>query len=315
MIFGIFLFGGYIFKEIYGAVKESYLELGRGDKSDKRDEVVGAKDPVAFLILGMDEREKENDVGRPDVLMVVTVNPNDKTVKLLSIPRDTYTYIPIVDKYDKINHSYSLAESQQADTGIESTIKTVEELLDIPIDYYVKLNFEAFVEIVDHVGGVDINVPRDFRQKAYDNGPWLEFKQGPAHLDGEHALAYVRMRKAFGGDLGRNERQREVLQNLIRQSSNIANITKIDDILETLGKNVRMNLTAPEILQLQRLYGNVPKENIETIVLEGHDNHDGRYYYMLNDGEAQRVSAILREHLELPVIPVQQEQEATGAAS
>lgn len=298
MLIGIFVFGGYILYNVLGAFSDTQTELTRGDKSDRREQAVDAKDPVSLLIMGIDERP--GDVGRPDVLMVVTVNPEDKTAKMLSIPRDTLTYIPAIGKEDKINHSYSLAEVQQAGTGIESTITTVEELLDIPIDYFAKVNFDGFVEIVDTLGGVDVVVERAFSEKGFDNGQRFHFEEGPAHLSGEEALAYVRMRKAWGGDAGRNERQREVLRQLIQKGANISNITKIDDVVESLGKNVAMNVGAGDLLSFSRQYGNIPKENIDTITLEGTNVMRGSSYFVLEDGEATRVSNILKEHLKLP---------------
>lgn len=297
MIIGIFIFGAYVLSTIWGSFEKTYTELDRGDKSEKRIEAVGTKDPVSLLIMGIDERPDENDVGRPDVLMVVTVNPEDKTAKMLSIPRDTLVYIPTIGKEDKINHSYSLAEVQRKGSGVDSTISTVEELLDIPIDYFVKLNFDGFVEIIDTLGGVDVYVERAFTEKGFDDGQRIEFEPGPAHLNGEEALAYVRMRKAWGGDAGRNERQREVLTQLMQKGASIANMTKIDDVMESLGRNVNMNISVTEMLAFSRQYGNIPKENIETLTLEGTNVRRDLAYFILDEGEAERVGNILREHL------------------
>lgn len=316
MIIGIFLFGAYIFYNVWGAFSDTQHDLARGGKSEKREEAVSAKDPVAFLLMGIDEREGRQDVGRPDVLMVVTVNPEDKTAKMLSIPRDTLTYIPAVGKEDKINHSYSLAEIQQSGTGVESTITTVEELLNIPIDYFAKVNFEGFVETVNELGGVDVNVERAFKQNAFDGEPDIYFEEGPAHLNGKEALAYVRMRKEWGGDEGRNKRQREVLTQLMQKASSFTNITKIDDVVESLGRNVNMNVGASELLTFARQYGDIPKDNIETLTLEGTGSNNGTYYYILNEGEAERVGNILREHLNLPTtstVDSDTEQNDTGA--
>lgn len=294
--------GGLYFWQLYNKFDKTFHQLGRGDKSDLRETAIANDDPRAFLIMGIDKRSDEEDVGRPDVLMVATVNPKDKSIKILSIPRDTLTYIPTFDVEDKINHSYSLAESEEEGTGIESTVKTVERLLNIPIDNYVDVNFHGFVDIVDTLGGVDVNVPRDFRSKAFDGEPWRYFKKGPAHLDGEDALAYVRMRKEFGDDLGRNERQREVLTKLITKGKDFSNVTKIDDLVDALGQNVKMNVSANQLLEFQGLISGISGKDIETLTLKGEDLNDGVYYYVLNDGEAERVGNLLRKHLELPPI-------------
>lgn len=307
----ILVFGLYMFNEIYGAAKKSYSELDRGEKSEKREEIVGMEDPVAFLILGMDGAEDEADVGRPDVTMIVTVNPDEQSAKLLSVPRDTYTYIPAIDDYDKLNHSYSLAEVQREGFGIESTIETVEELFNIPIDYYVMLDFQAFVEVVDELGGVDVDVAFDFKQNAFDGGPKTTFKKGPAHLNGEEALAYVRMRKKDPeGDRGRNKRQREVLTSLFQSSSKISNISKIDTIVDSVGEHVQMNISPPELFQFLRRYSGMPAENMETLKLEGHDEKRDFYYFIMDDGEAERVGNILRQHLNLPLITPEVEEDS-----
>lgn len=300
MLVGIFVFGAYILYNVLGAFSDTQYELARGDKSDKREQAVDTDDPVSLLIMGIDERPDKQDVGRPDVLMVVTVNPEDKSAKILSIPRDTLTYIPAIGKEDKINHAYSLAEVQQPGTGIESTITTVEELLDIPIDYFAKINFDGFVEIIDTLGGVDVNVERAFKQKAFDGGEEIYFEEGPAHLNGKEALAYVRMRKEWGGDAGRNERQREVLAQLMQKGASFSSLTKIDDIIESLGRNVDMNVSGGELLAFSRKYGSIPKENIESLTLEGTDVMRDRSYFILEEGEAERVGNILKAHLNLP---------------
>lgn len=303
MLIGIGLFGGYIVYNVAGALDDTRHELARGEKSDKREEAVDTSDPVSVLILGKDEGEDEHDVGRPDVLIVMTVNPEEPSAKLLSIPRDTRTFIPSVGKVDKINHAYSLAEVKQPGSGIDSTVEAVEELLDIPIDYFAMLNFDGFVEIVDMLGGVDVMVERAFDEKGYDNGERFYFDEGPAHLSGEEALAYVRMRKQWGGDTGRNKRQREVLRQLIQKSTQISNITKIDDILASLGRNVVMNIGGSELFAFSKQYRDIPKENMETIEWELIESPEGgTFYFDLAEGEAERVSRILRQHLNLPVM-------------
>lgn len=119
--------------------------------------------------------------------MVATFNPSDQTMKLLSIPRDTRVKIGDLGYKDKINHSYS-------EGGKELTIETVEGFLDIPIDYFVTVNFDGFISIVDLLGGVTVDVPFDFNDI---NAKWerFYFTEGEMELDGEEALVYARMRK------------------------------------------------------------------------------------------------------------------------
>ena len=127
------------------------------EKSEKRTEEITLtkQDPFSVLVLGVDERE--GDSGRSDTMIVLTVNPNQNSIKMLSIPRDTRTEIVGHGTTDKINHAYAFGRE-------EMSIATVEHLLDIPIDYYVKVNMEGFQDIVDAVGGIQVNNNLDFTQ-------------------------------------------------------------------------------------------------------------------------------------------------------
>ncbi|WP_240620106.1 LCP family protein, partial [Peribacillus acanthi] len=162
-VLGIFLFllligggvGAYLFYQTLSAANESYSELLRGDKSKLRDETVYlSKHPVSILLLGVENYTTKGETGRADSIIVATFNPNLKTMKLLSIPRDTRMYLPTKERKGKINSSYN--------EGKEATIETVEEFLDIPIDYYATVNFDGFKKIVDELGGVEVNVPFNF---------------------------------------------------------------------------------------------------------------------------------------------------------
>src|SRR5690625_2459231 len=120
-------------------------EISDRENSDLREEIVDPKnDHVSILLLGIDENDKRKarEVARTDAMVFATLNKTDKSIKLLSIPRDSLVYIPEVGYEDKINHAHAFG-------GTEATIETVEGLLDIPVDYYVKLNFNAFVEVIE----------------------------------------------------------------------------------------------------------------------------------------------------------------------
>src|SRR5699024_210933 len=126
-----------------------------------RDKIVDPKfDNVSVLIMGVDASDKrENaETARTDTLMLATLNKDAKSVKLLSIPRDSYVYIPEVGYETKINHAHAYG-------GHKAAIDTVENLLNIPVDYYVKVNFEAFIDVVDAIDGITVDVPYDFREQ------------------------------------------------------------------------------------------------------------------------------------------------------
>lgn len=171
--------GGYSF-HIYSKAKSvlnnAYAELGRGDKSSKREKAVKPMtDNISVLIMGVDESDiREKGYGkatRTDALLLATINKNDKSVKLVSIPRDSRVYIKSRDKYDKITHAHVFG-------GVDSTIDTVENFLDVPVDYYVKFNFKSFIKIVDSLGGITVDVPVEFtEQNSKDEADAIHLKK------------------------------------------------------------------------------------------------------------------------------------------
>ena len=284
----------YVFYQTMKAANESYSELERGDKSGKREAAVEfGEDPVSLLLLGVEDYASGGKGGRADTIMVATFNPKLKTMKLLSIPRDTKVYIPYKDKKDKINHSYN--------KGVDATIETVEDFLDIPIDYYATVNFEGFKSIIDEIGGVEVNVPFDFWEYS-DTSPRrkIEFKEGPAKLDGEEALAYARMRKQDkNGDFGRNDRQKEIVMSAIDSLISPKNILKIDDIAEHVGDNVQTNIKMSQGLSFVTSFTSFSSESIETLKLEGSNSNSSVYYYLPDEESVESIQAELKEHLEL----------------
>ena len=144
-------------------------------------------------------------------------------MKITSIPRDSYTEIVGKGKKDKINHAYAFG-------GIDMSVKTVENFLDVPIDYYIEVNMEGFKDIVDAVGGIDINNDMDF---TIDN---VHYPKGDLHLDGEKALLFTRMRyQDTRGDFGRQMRQRQVIQAVIKREQ-VSLLASYGDVLKAIEK-------------------------------------------------------------------------------
>ena len=137
-----------------------------------------------IIVLGVDERAEEHDVGRSDTLFVVMFDTNKKAASLLSVPRDTRVRIK-GHGWDKINHAYAYG-------GRELTQKTTEELLGIKINNYVMVDFKGFVGLVDAIGGVDINVEKNMYYYDEWDGFKIDLKKGMQHMDGKTAIQYVR---------------------------------------------------------------------------------------------------------------------------
>ena len=240
------------------------------------------QDPFSVLLLGVDERE--DDRGRSDTMVVMTVNPETQSTKMVSIPRDTYTEIIGRGTTDKINHAYAFG-------GIEMSMNTTENLLDIPIDYVVQVNMEGFEDIVDAVDGVTVN-----NSLAFDN-----FPEGEIELNGEQALNFVQMRKQDPrGDFGRQDRQKQVIQGIMKKGASINSLWNYKDIFDALGQNVRTNMTFDEMVDVQRNYQDAVTNVDQLIVEDGYgETINGIWYYMMDDAELAEIQSTLKEHLEL----------------
>lgn len=284
---------GYVFLEVFQAANDSYNDLGR-EKSKLREKTVSlSNDPVSVLLMGVDDYSSSGESARTDTLMVATFNPKDKTMKLLSIPRDTLVEIPGEGIEDKINHSYAYGKE-------ELTIETIENFLDIPIDYYVTVNFEGFKNIVNIIGGIKVNVPFDFEQNSDDRiAEKLQFYEGEMTLDGRHALAYARMRKVDPlGDIGRNERQKEVVTAVIDKLTTTGTIFKVDKLTEEIGNNVKTNVKVSETLGFYNKYSDFKTSDIQSLKVEGSDQYINNIYYYIPDETAlAELQQELKTHL------------------
>jgi LCP family protein required for cell wall assembly len=288
---GILALGGYAYY-LYDTAKDAANEMHEPIDSNRKDvtqpKIIGNKnelEPISILLMGVDERK--DDKGRSDTMVVMTLNPKEESMNMFNIPRDTRTEIVGKGTTEKINHAY-------AHGGTKMAVETVENFLDIPINYYIKVNMESFTDIVNAVGGVEVN-----NNLAFSTGRY-SFTKGPIHLDGKEALVFARMRKQDSrGDLGRNERQRQVIKSVINKGAQISSITKFDDILNILGENVKTNMTFNEMKEIQKNYKNV-RHNMQTFEVKGYGQRiDKLWYYIVSDEERNEITEKLRSHMEL----------------
>ncbi|KXH81919.1 LCP family protein [Sporosarcina sp. HYO08] len=284
-------FGAYalsFYTELSSTLKNMHSPIDR-EESDKRANEIELENqhPFSVLVLGVDERE--GDKGRSDTMIVLTVNPKLKSTKMVSIPRDTYTEIVGYGKKDKLNHAFAFG-------GIEMSLASVENLLDMPIDYVAEINMEGFQDIVDAVGGIKVENAFDFTQDS------IHFPAGTITLNGKEALSYIRMRKGDpNGDFGRQERQKQVIQGVLHKGASFNNLLKYRGIFNALGDNVKTNMTFDEMMEVQKSYraaaGTIDQLHFE----KGHGQRmNGRiWYYIMDEAELNQMSDELKQHLEL----------------
>ncbi|WP_106496652.1 LCP family glycopolymer transferase [Lentibacillus sp. Marseille-P4043] len=282
----IVLIGGYLFylfDKVGDTVAVMHDPLSRDEDPDRQRElesIFSKTKSVNILLLGVDERK--NDKGRSDTMILLSLNPKTDSLLMLSIPRDTYVNIPGYGM-DKINHAYAFG-----DVGL--SIKTVEEAFDVPVHYYTKVNMEGFKQGIDALDGVTV-----MNNQAFSQGG-ATFSTGDIHLNGEAALKYIRMRKDDPrGDLGRNERQRSVITAAMNEAASFSSITKIGDILEILGDNVKTNLNMDQLQALFRDYRGTRKD-MKTIEMNGTGKRLDKWYYMVSEEEFNRITTEIQSH-------------------
>lgn len=288
-------YGVYLTKQAEHAADSAYEVIEDREMSDQREvKVEPAQDNVSILILGVDDSEKRDqgaDNSRTDALLLATLNNKTKTVKLVSIPRDSYVYIPHIGYNDKINHAHARG-------GTLASIETVEELFDIPIDYYLRVNFNAFIDIVDALGGIEAEVPYAMLEKDEFDRNTVNLQPGLQTLGGREALALARTRKQ-DNDIERGKRQQEIIQAIASKAASFTSISKYDDILSAVGNNMKTDMTFTEMKSFfSYLTNGMPR--IDTLTLEGYDDMStGVYYYKLDEEALEETSHILKSHLGL----------------
>ncbi|GAE31340.1 LCP family glycopolymer transferase [Alkalihalobacillus hemicellulosilyticus] len=291
IIFGvIFLavvaYGFYLYKSVSDTASEIHQPIDRTTERRENAVDIENQEPLSFLITGVDSRG-ETHSGRSDTIIVMTVNPNQQSIKMVSIPRDTRTEIIGRGTIEKINHAYAYG-------GVEMSMDTVENFLDIPVDHYVSINMEGFKGLVDAVGGVTVDNDFSFTQSGHT------FNEGEIYLDGEQALAFSRMRyEDPRGDFGRNDRQRQIVEAMVQEAAHIGSITRVGEILNVVGGSVRTDLSLDEMWKIQSNYRDA-RHTVEQMQISGSGTTiDGIYYFEVPDEEVARVRDELREHLEL----------------
>ena len=255
-----------------------------------REKEIKDNDSFSVLLLGIDNGAygRGTEVGRSDTMLVVTVNEKLGKTTIVSIPRDSYTEIIGYGTNDKINHAYAFGQEKMS-------INSVQNMLNLPIDYYVTVDMGGLMGLVDAVGGLDITPVLTF---TYEGESFTEGVD--RHVDGEAASRYARMRyDDLAGDMGRQKRQQYVIQKLLEKLLNITSVTRYEEILKTLENSVRTNFTLDKLLSIKNNYPKALK-NFESDKISGSGTMiGGVYYFVVPEEERLRISNVLRESLDL----------------
>ena len=238
---------------------------------------------INVLVMGMDSREAESDdIPRTDTMILFSMDPQSRTAGMLSIPRDLWVEIPGFD-YSKINTAYRLGEVYKiAERGPGLALDTVENLLGMEIDYYAIVDFNAFEDFIDELGGVTVMVPDKIVVDPLGKHNTEILKAGEHLMPGYLALAYARSRNSSGSDFDRAGRQQQVvmaIRDQILSAEMLPNLIKNSPALyQSLSSGISSNLTLMQLVRLAWVAQQIPGENIRQGVI-GVDQVDFAYSY------------------------------------
>ena len=249
------------------AMLNKISSAGLNATGPKSDPVDVTREPFNIYITGIDQWEKDKgmDLERSDVNMIVTINPVTKKILMTSIPRDSYVKLHTAQAMDKLTHTGIY--------GVDETLNTVEDWLDVDINYYVKMNFSGARDIINAIGGIKVYSPVDFESdlKGY------KYHKGWNKLSGKEALYFARERHAFEGqDSQRVENQQRVMEAVIKKmTSSPTLLMNYGDVMDAAGNNVETNMSAKEMQALVKMQvSDLASWDMESQKIEGEYDQD-----------------------------------------
>lgn len=251
------------------------------------------KNAINILLLGIDSdyiRESKKMGYRSDSIMVTSVNLDTKEVKMLSIPRDSYTDVPGNKNKDKINHAMAYGGGPQK-KGNQYAVKAVEDLLGIDIHYYITIDMDVIKNTVDAIGGVTIEVERNM---GYSDCP---LEKGEQKLDGDQALIYLRDRRTSTGDFARMEQQQKFMIALFEQIKKNGKLSNIFSVYFKMKNKIFTDLKFEQIGALAFYLKDLDIDNIETFILKGKGIMVNSIYYLEID--RAHMESIIDEHFKV----------------
>jgi LCP family protein required for cell wall assembly len=235
---------------------------------------------VAILLLGIDQRLTEEGPWRTDTMILLMIDPITKRAGMLSIPRDLWVEIPGYGGYDRINtaHFKGDLDNYPGGGGPALAMKTVQQNFGVQVGYYARVNFYAFVQIIDKLGCIPITVTEAIDDPTYPamegNGyDPFSIEPGDYCMNGETLLKYSRTRATFGSDFDRASRQQQVIyavRDHVLSSNQLPTLlTQAPQIYSTLQTGVSTNFSMDQLIELAQLAAEIPKDNICSAVING----------------------------------------------
>ncbi len=265
-----------------GALYSGYLYLkfdnmlGDSSSAVTDDDGTSSQEPKVILLLGLDTRDETRSLNT-DVIMVAVLNPKSKSVSIMSVPRDLYMK-PDGYKARKANAFYSIAQRQNKQPSEQLVKDLFGNFLDIPIDYVTVITFKTFEDIIDELGGVEVDVDMNMCYIDTADGTNIELSKGIQKLNGKNALDFVRYRHssrkcevptAESSDSERNDRQQIVIKAMVDKMTSLTGIMKLGDVFDSVGSNLKTDTPKSQLRSLILTYATMKRENITFIPLQG----------------------------------------------
>lgn len=261
----------------------------------------GGRRAVSILLVGLDHvPPTPGDPGiirRADSVLATTTNFDTKQIRIVSIPRDGWVRHWRGGQrhgWEKLGHSYAFG--QQSDlsdplAGVHSTEQTTEHLLDMDLDFYVVIEFEGLVKLVDQFGGLTVDVEKDMKYTDRAGGLYIDLKKGEQHLTGEEVVQYARFRKDALGDIGRMARQQKVIKLILQEMMQAKNLTKLPQLAQLFQDSVKTNLSPDQLLALAQHMDEYSPDAIQTRTLQSYWNREPGHEIELPGTNNQSIQA------------------------
>ena len=269
---GLFFGSKWVYQIFFSAPPQVvvYPDTQEGQTEEKLDKMINV------LVLGVDDGDSEAEAEEPkrtDAMLLVSFNPEQQRVSILSIPRDTRVILPGHKDPEKINSAYAYG-------GVMTAKQTVANFLGVPVTHYALADWQAFKSLVDLIGGVDILVEHDMQYDDPYANLHIDLKAGFQHLNGEQAGQYVRYRSDELGDIGRAQRQQKFFKAAAAQLFSLSGVMKIPAMVRTVVKYVKTDMSTMMILRAVNSVKFFGENGIRTGTIYGAfmDDETGSYW-------------------------------------
>lgn len=272
-IIGVGVYAGYLYKKTDDAIQRMAAPVTvqpTAAPEEKKESV--SVEPMIFLLAGVDSRDGGGGVMNTDVLMLVSFNPDTKSTSFLSLPRDLLLK-PKSLPSRKANYYYAYHYIKDKTEAIPNTKEFFSNLLGLPIDHMVVVNFDVLQETVDLLGGLTIDVDMDMKYTDTADGTHIDLKKGLQKLDGKQVLDFVRYRKSNQGtaessDFQRNDRQQQVIKQILDKLGNFQGVSQWGNVLDIIGDNVKTDIPQADLQQWLLNFPKLKPDHINSLHVE-----------------------------------------------